>query len=134
VRKTGGGGHVHWFSRGVLDVFPNQLKTFYGGWVAHPRFANNWRRPSIPLFREPGFNQSTGQGNSNAWSTRDITRDAQRLIGFDGSKWEYVDEGVIEPTAIAPAKLIFFVDSKYREVEIIVDRRHSMRQPRSGIR
>jgi uncharacterized lipoprotein YddW (UPF0748 family) len=130
VRKTGGGGHVHWFSRGVLDVFPNQLKTFYGGWVTHPRFERNWRRASIPLFREGGW----GQGSNTAWSTRDITREAHRLIGFDGTKWEYVDAGVVEPNAIAPAKLIFFVDNKYTAVELIADRRHDMRRPRAAAR
>jgi uncharacterized lipoprotein YddW (UPF0748 family) len=123
VRNTGGGGHVHWFSRGVLDVFSAELQRFYGGWVAHPKFARNWRRESIPLFREPGFNH----GSNAAWSTRDITRDAQRLIGFDGKTWEYIDHQVVEPNAIAPSKLIFFVDDKYREVELIVDRRHQTR-------
>jgi len=29
VRRTGGGGHVHWFSRGVLDVYPNELSEYY---------------------------------------------------------------------------------------------------------
>lgn len=29
VRRTGGGGHVLWFSKGVLDVFPKELKEFY---------------------------------------------------------------------------------------------------------
>jgi hypothetical protein len=114
----------------VLDVFPEKLKTFYGGWVTHPRFPRNWRRPCIPLFREPGWSQ----GGSNAWSTRDITRDAHRLIGFDGTRWEYVDEGVVEPNAITPAKLVFFVDSKYKEVELIADRRHDMRHARKAER
>lgn len=126
VRKTEGGGHVHWFSRGVLDVFPEQLKTFYGGWTPHPRLPQNWRRPSIPLFRELGWSQ----GGSSTWSTRDITRDTNRLIGFDGTRWEYLDESVVEPNAITPAKLVFFLDSKYREVELIADRRHDMRRAR----
>ncbi len=39
VRATGGGGHVLWFSRGVLDLYPEQLKTFYGGWVEPGRRA-----------------------------------------------------------------------------------------------
>ena len=29
VRKTGGGGHVLWFSRGVLDLYPTELTAFY---------------------------------------------------------------------------------------------------------
>ncbi|MCA3040499.1 MAG: hypothetical protein ING37_07855 [Rhodocyclaceae bacterium] len=78
------------------------------------------------MFREPGLSQ----GGITAWSTRNITRDANRLIGFDGTRWEYVDEGVVEPKAAASAKLIVFVDSKYREVELIADRRHDMRRVR----
>jgi hypothetical protein len=37
---------------------------------------------------------------------------------------------VVEPNAITPAKLVFFLDSKYREVELIADRRHDMRRAR----
>jgi hypothetical protein len=44
VRATGGGGHVLWFSRGVLDVYPEELKAFYDvkstGPVPHPRARN----------------------------------------------------------------------------------------------
>ena len=29
TRREGNGGHVLWFSRGVLDVFANELKAFY---------------------------------------------------------------------------------------------------------
>ena len=29
VRSSGGGGHVLWFSRGVLDVYPIELKGLY---------------------------------------------------------------------------------------------------------
>lgn len=40
VRRTGGGGHVHWFSRGVLDVYPTQLTEYYDvknkGHAPHP--------------------------------------------------------------------------------------------------
>lgn len=41
VRETGGGGHVHWFSRGVLDVYPEELTALYDvknrGHAPHPR-------------------------------------------------------------------------------------------------
>lgn len=40
ARSTGGGGHVLWFSRGVLDVFPKELTEFYNvkelGHAPHP--------------------------------------------------------------------------------------------------
>ncbi len=53
ARSSGNQGHVHWFSRGVLDVFPSQLTSFYNvaatGPIDHPKFGKDWRRPSIPL-------------------------------------------------------------------------------------
>jgi uncharacterized lipoprotein YddW (UPF0748 family) len=40
VRSTGGGGHVWWFSRGVLDEYPDEIKAFYdvenNGHAPHP--------------------------------------------------------------------------------------------------
>jgi uncharacterized lipoprotein YddW (UPF0748 family) len=47
VRRTGGGGHVHWFSRGVLDLYPDQLKTFYNGQAPHPDRPADWRPAPI---------------------------------------------------------------------------------------
>lgn len=45
VRNTGGGGHVLWFSRGVTDVYPNELAAFYDikktGYIANPRIKRN---------------------------------------------------------------------------------------------
>jgi len=40
VRATGGGGHVWWYSKGVLDVYPEEIGSFYGvdrnGRAPHP--------------------------------------------------------------------------------------------------
>ncbi len=45
VRATGGGGHVWWFSRGVLDVYPDEIAAFYDvagrGHAPHPRRAGD---------------------------------------------------------------------------------------------
>jgi hypothetical protein len=53
VRATGGGGHVWWFSRGVLDVYPNELSAFYGvessGQAPHPMRPADWRRAPIVI-------------------------------------------------------------------------------------
>ena len=40
VRATGAGGHCLWFSRGVLDVYPEQVKAFYRGFVPGPLRVN----------------------------------------------------------------------------------------------
>lgn len=36
TRSTGAGGHCLWFSHGVLDVYPDQLKAFYHGFIPSP--------------------------------------------------------------------------------------------------
>lgn len=36
TREAGIGGHVLWFSRGVLEVYPDPLQKFYGGVAPHP--------------------------------------------------------------------------------------------------
>lgn len=56
VRETGGGGHVWWFSRGVLDEYPEQIAGFYADsqapMASHPRFGPDWRPAPVTL--EPG--------------------------------------------------------------------------------
>ncbi len=47
VRESGAGGHVHWFSRGVLEVYPDELREFYRvderGHAPHPKRGGDWR-------------------------------------------------------------------------------------------
>jgi uncharacterized lipoprotein YddW (UPF0748 family) len=51
TRDTKIGGHVLWFSRGVLDVYPEQLKSFYDvankGHAPHPYKPGDWRTAPI---------------------------------------------------------------------------------------
>jgi len=46
-RKSGNGGHVLWFSRGVLDIYEKELTAFYDvankGAAANPHFLAGWR-------------------------------------------------------------------------------------------
>ncbi|MEM1329759.1 MAG: family 10 glycosylhydrolase [Planctomycetota bacterium] len=53
VRDTGGGGHVWWFSRGVLDEYPEQIKAFYdveqSGRAPHPQRLPQWRPEPVAL-------------------------------------------------------------------------------------
>lgn len=128
VRKTGGGGHVHWFSRGVLDVYPNPLKTFYGGYVPSPKFSANWRRVAIPLFRSPAL---ASGGSATPWFHPDLPRGNYRLIGYDGKRWQYVSDHLIDRSPAGIGRTVFFVDGNYREVELIVDRREDMQRPRT---
>jgi len=38
-RERGIGGHSFWFSRGVLDLYAEPLRRFYGNWVPNPHIA-----------------------------------------------------------------------------------------------
>jgi uncharacterized lipoprotein YddW (UPF0748 family) len=55
TRANGNGGHVHWFSRGVLDVYPKELTSFYDvkglGPAPHPKFHHDWRPAPVVLGR-----------------------------------------------------------------------------------
>ncbi len=57
VRETRGGGHVWWFSRGVLDVFPQEIERLYDakriGRAPHPRFGPDWRPAPVELQKSP---------------------------------------------------------------------------------
>jgi uncharacterized lipoprotein YddW (UPF0748 family) len=117
TRKTGSGGHVLWFSRGVLDVYPTELTKYYNGHIESPRFQQGWRRPSIALF--PG----SIAASRNEWTHPDVPSGRYRLIGYDGKTWQYVDSQTIERSIGASGKTVFFVDAMYREVELILDRR-----------
>jgi hypothetical protein len=51
-------GHVLWFSRGVLDVYPEQLKSFYdvahAGQAPHPARPLDWRSMPLVAFADAG--------------------------------------------------------------------------------
>ena len=49
TRTLGRGGHMLWFSRSALQPIEREPRQFYGGTVAQPRFAPDWRRKSRPL-------------------------------------------------------------------------------------
>ena len=65
VRKIGGGGHVWWFSRGVLDVYAKDLTAFYDvaqrGQAAHPIFGPGWRAAPIALEKTEAGWQAKGE-------------------------------------------------------------------------
>jgi len=59
AREKGNGGHVLWFSRGVLDVYPKELTEFYDvkhkGMAANPHFGADWRPLPLPLSQESDY-------------------------------------------------------------------------------
>lgn len=49
VRDSGASGHVFWFSPGVLDAYPGELKAYYArvGGAVNPRLPVDWRPAPI---------------------------------------------------------------------------------------
>lgn len=114
TRDAGLGGHVHWFSRGVLDVYPEQLKAFYNvaqlGHSPHPARPEGWRRlPSVAQRIE-----------GNRWRVtvdlpgkyRVVARNAQGIKTWREVESRFFDTG----------EALLTVDNA-AEVELLVDRR-----------
>ncbi len=128
TRKLANAGHVLWFSRGVLDVFPSDLATFYNGYVPSPQVPHNWRKSSIALFRSPlSVADRAGQ---QRWFHPDVPRGKYRMIGFDGKQWQYLEDQSLERNSNTGNEVVFFVNGSYRDVELILDRRDDMMKPR----
>ncbi len=112
VRRQGGGGHVHWFSRGVLETYPRELTRFYdvkkNGHSASPMLPADWRPAPIVAGKD-----------GDKWKvTLDEAGDF-RVIAQHGDVWRVVDTATLdkgEQTLDAPAD----ADA----VELLVDRRH----------
>jgi hypothetical protein len=103
-------GHVLWFSRGVLEVYPEQLKAYYDvvnkGHAANPMKPGNWRPMPAVATRVEG----------NAWKVTLTSKDRYRIIAKQDGIWSEVaamelQEG--ENTIVQEAEA----------VEVLVDRR-----------
>jgi len=88
ARSTGGGGHVHWFSRGVLDLFPEQLTEFYNaatvGQAPHPKFGADWRPPPVPLKR------GAERNGRIEWSFSEVPAGRYQLFARSNGVWTLV--------------------------------------------
>jgi uncharacterized lipoprotein YddW (UPF0748 family) len=129
VRDTGGGGHVWWFSRGVLDEYPAQITALYDvasdGAAPHPARPVGWRPPSVELQRR------TGGPILGHWTARDrLAEGRYRLIGHDGSRWSVL--AVVEvdaATVVEVERARPFSPDEVERAELLVDRRLEMSRP-----
>jgi uncharacterized lipoprotein YddW (UPF0748 family) len=121
VRTLGNGGHVHWFSRGVLDIFPDQLTEYYRtvGPARNPHFPDRWRRPSVPLSIAP--DQVRAPDGQRRWQASGVEPGRYRVIVHDGRRWAYHGKPVVV-TADDPT-VTCTVPADISKVELIVDRR-----------
>lgn len=117
-------GHVHWFSRGVLDVFPTELTSFYDvkstGPIAHPRFGANWRMPSIPLssrVEKPAMRKS--------WSLLNVPNGTYQVIERTAKKpWRYRQGPPITVSTDRPGVAQNIItEMDIEAVELLIDRR-----------
>jgi hypothetical protein len=110
VRQTGGGGHCWWFSRGVLDVYPQPIAAYYAvgarGFANHPKRDENWRPPPI---------EGTKRGVH--WSINVTTPGIYQIIVKKDGLWsqlriQHAQRGIIDRH-----------DQGWEAVALLVDRR-----------
>ena len=117
VRATGGGGHVWWFSRGVLDEYPEQITAFYDisglGRAAHPRRGLDWRPGSIALER-----------SADRWSRAQVPEGTYRVIVQREGVWR--EEAALQVAPGAGVSLALDRPEGADSVELLIDRRPEM--------
>jgi uncharacterized lipoprotein YddW (UPF0748 family) len=123
VRKLGQGGHVLWFSRGVLDLHADALTSWYAqtGPAPSPFYATGWRRPAVALQRKAG-------DEKGGWSlTRQMPPPPAghyRVIAFEAGAWRYLaDSATLLDTGPA---FKLQVPAAVQRVELLPDRRAAM--------
>jgi uncharacterized lipoprotein YddW (UPF0748 family) len=110
VRDTGGGGHCWWFSRGVLEAYPDPLRNYYNvagvGYAAHPKRDADWRPPPV-----------VGEKRGEHWSLK-IEHPADYLVIVKKN-------GLWTPLRIEHSQhgVIDLHDQHYEAAELLVDRR-----------
>ena len=131
VRETGGGGHVWWYSRGVLDEYPGEVDAFYAesGIATDPRFPGNWRTGSVPCELDR-YSSSVYEGGLVYRATEMVERGDYRAIVKRDGVWR--TEEIVPAdrfsrdrefvTAIVPQS----EDGDIEAVELIRDRRPDM--------
>lgn len=113
TRTLGSGGHVLWFSRGVLDLYGSELTDFYraSGPAFSRHFGPGWRQRAIEL--KP---VGRAEGGRQRWQVPAHPGGTYRLIAHDGSHWRYLDD-------VRPARRGVRFPQKFKQVEMVLDRR-----------
>lgn len=114
TRMTGGGGHVWWFSTGLLDVYTNEMTAFYDvaskGYAPHPKFPADWRTPSIALKR----------GEGRTW-TAAAAPGSYQIVGQRQGVWSPLGSKIV--AGGQAESIAFTAEADYDHVELLVDRR-----------
>ncbi len=128
VRREGQGGHVHWYSRGVLDRYASQLTALYraSGPARSPRFPAGWR-PSPVVLMKVGPVPGSGAPNQTLWAADMAPAGDWRAIGFDGQHWDELQTLHTAPPGAAQTQMLL-LPARYQRVELLRDRRPEMRE------
>ncbi len=114
VRQRGGGGHCHWFSRGVLEVYPDRFTAFYdvenAGQSPHPKLPVDWRPAPLVASQEPG---------DDAWTVEVPEAGRYRVIVRHGEVWTRHDTADFDAGSITLTE----IPEEVEAVELLVDRR-----------
>lgn len=121
TRSSGAGGHVWWFSKGTLEVYPEQTKALYGGFVESGRFPAGWREPSVKFSRDE--KQADLKDGQVRWVTASMKPGRYRTITHDGTRWSYLGGPTSISDAAVAAGTSVTVPSNAKQVEMIRDRR-----------
>lgn len=120
VRRLGQGGHVLWFSRGVLDLFAQELTALYAriGPAHSPRFPVGWRPGAVVLRPVDG-------GSPSMWVADRVPAGRYRVLAWIGGAWQ--DQPGLQHAQTGPLRLAQ-VDGRATAVELLPDRREALRQ------
>ncbi len=120
VRATGGGGHVWWFSRGVLDVYPNEMAAFYDvesrGRAPHPMRPADWRPAPIVIEGRP-------DGAVHVFPMRDVPPGRYRVIRHAADGPAADDTWSID---VRPGAADIRLPRSVERIELLADRRPAM--------
>lgn len=130
VNRLGQGGHVLWFSRGVLDLYPAELQRHYAnqGPAHSPRFPVGWRPAPVTLQRLAAPSEPEG---SSSWSVQHLPPGRYRLIGQrsdslqakPGALWH--DIRILQQYRSGSFEVN--IDGPWTALELLRDRREDMR-------
>lgn len=120
VRRTGGGGHVWWFSRGVLDEYPEQMTAFYDvanrGHAPHPGRPVDWRPEPIKI-------RGVVSGKMRRYSLDGVPAGSYRFVFLDDDRPGH--HQVREWSVNGSQDHVEFPGG-YERLELLVDRRPKM--------
>lgn len=121
VRATGGGGHVWWFSRGVLDVYPEEIAAYYNvesaGHAAHPKRSPDWRPGAIKL-------QGKQDGQIMRYSLVGVPHGQYHLVLTHSAE----DQMQIRTLLVDGTEQEIAVNDEHSSAELLIDRRPDMQK------